>query len=496
MIDLKKYAEATVVGYTGRLKFTTRNNHEFFLESRNDGYDMSSVLVQTRELDRNGWVITSWGRPREDWGDWHDDGVVATPEQWKGFSKFVEEDGGIAFNSSRLVERNYEGVSAFMSDLAHYCAIRVSNTPVGELSASAHKGGIAVAVEGTTVNSMSLREFRAWLGSIEARVQAAKQEQEEVQGTPVMDWLASVCDTGTIVIDVSQQVVPTSVRNISVSLSDWRYKTTEGDIDTRGQRELATAGDGIGKAIFNSNANERAMHNLAPVARSTGGQEDKLLIDVTRNFGWMRGMFGEGTSCWWNEYNDSRSILYHGGGYAVRLWDGEDNGNGRFWVAPTGNGNECVIFNAYGTWNLHQAAALLEHITGTPFRKCEIADCPSGMFINDSTHYAFDAASEDNEISIAKTMPSLYSSRKEPVWYVDTRGWRQSMLAYGKHYADYYTPPFSGEVYYEEENNREWCPYCDGYVAGPLSQHNEDEHNRPGQYWCVSCYDWHKGNAE
>lgn len=498
MIDIKKYTEARVSTYGtfGYVRFATRGRNEFYFEPVYRYRWNSDLRVQTRKLDKNGSSQACWGDPGSELG-WHRDGIISTDEQWSGLSKYIEEDGGLSFDS-RMIEREYQGVSAFMRDLAHYCAIVVHDAPIGSMCATAHKGGVTAKVMDTEFEAMPLREFRAWLATLEAR--GNKRKEEATAGTPVLDWLASICDTGIIEINVGQQEVPLAARTVMAELSDWRYKTSDGGISTRGQRELSTAGDNIGKTLFNNDSNRRSMFNLANVASSTGGPADAVLIDVTRNFGWVRGMFRESTtSCWWNEYNDSRSILYHGGGYAVRLWSGANDGEGRFWVAPTGNGKECVIFNAYGTWDLHQAAALLEHVTGTPLVPCGIRDCPNGMYINDSIHYAFNTdIKRGGEVSIAKTMRSLYDSRGSLVWRIDMRGWSDAWLRDGISYEDYYTPPFGGKEYLEDDYDDDdvWCPACEEYVEGTITRHYEEDHHKYNQFWCATCREWHQGDAE
>lgn len=476
-MNIKKYVQE-IAGDAGSLSFGTRSGTQVHL-SRRIEYTVAEVrspggywLCPSRELT------------------WHYAGRIRTDEHWDGFSQWVEENGGISLVDSTCVRREWSGISAFMRDLAHYCAIRV-NTPVYELKVSATRSGAEVVIEhyDATPILLTLRELRAWLGRMEKI--AAKTQQRPV--TPVLEWLTANAEEGIMEVDISGQEVPLSVRTSGVE-TDWRYVVNDEHIDERVQRELATAGDTIGKQLFSSGSNWRAKCNLISVARYTG-HESSVFIDVTQEFGWVRGMFGDPNSCWWEGYNEARSIMYHGGGFAVRLWgdaSGKD-GRGRFWVAPTGNGDEVVIFNAYGhEWDLHQGAALLEHITGQPLAKCEVVDEPAQMYINDSTHYRFGSEpfEQYDEVSVSKTMQRLNYRNRGLVWHENSDSW--STYRQNKLYSEYYTPPFEPAQEEEEDTCDVYCDFCDEWVEGPIEDHNRYEHGVYNSYWCRSCHSWHE----
>jgi hypothetical protein len=72
----------------------------------------------------------------------------------------------------------------------------------------------------------------------------------------------------------------------------------------------------------------------------------EFTYDITDQFYWRSGDFGDHGSCFWSDRENARYMMMDNGGLALRFYDDEGKGNGRCWVMP--KGEKWVIFNAYG----------------------------------------------------------------------------------------------------------------------------------------------------
>lgn len=259
-------------------------------------------------------------------------------------------------------------------------------------------------------DAILLRDLRSWLSTLFERAAAAKAKPAAPNGA-ALAWLRERAEKGVFEISTEGQTVPLQARGL-LDLHDWRYLHPDGSIVQRARAIAAASGNP---------AQQQAVSNVDPetisrfdIRRLTRPGQTSVTVDVTQNFGWYRGMFADPDSCWWNEYNQSRSLLYHMDGFAIRLWDSRGNGAGRVWACPTAKGG-VALFNAYGPWNIHGVAALVEHATGEPFRDIEDMDCPHSMFINRSTHYVFGENEYDGTVTL-RLPPGMTGENAATAW--------------------------------------------------------------------------------
>ena len=323
--------------------------------------------------------------------------VVSWEEAQETVEDFVASAGGAVSPTSTAVHIQWAGISAAMAAVAEFGMVYIQNGDVGVETTYAGKGkvrlwsyGIADAV--APKEAIHLRDLRSWLSERFPEPSTVPWERQAPRANSIAEWLAEHAEQGVFEVDTRDQEVPLYLR-AGHSLADWRF--------AEGRKVL--------------DASSLGPADLAKMARNVGGQECRALrIDVTQNFGWTRGMFGDRSSCWWNEYNMARSLLYHAGGFAVRLWNSE-HGVGRIWACPTQDGG-VVLFNAYGPWISEGAAALLEHATGIPLWPTTVTVTDS-MYINPTTAFVGD-------VQQAQGRTDLRTIQHVPLaWTSNTNNW-------------------------------------------------------------------------
>jgi len=83
-----------------------------------------------------------------------------------------------------------------------------------------------------------------------------------------------------------------------------------------------------------------------------------LYFDLTCQFDWQAGDFGDEGSCFWGSRAKARELLQKAGAQAIRFYDpASGQGIGRAWVIETQYGTVC--FNAYGPISLRKVAKVL-----------------------------------------------------------------------------------------------------------------------------------------
>lgn len=121
-------------------------------------------------------------------------------------------------------------------------------------------------------------------------------------------------------------------------------------------------------------------------------RESKFRIDFTRRINWRSGDYGDSGSCYWKGNSDAKDMLEDNGAYAVRLYDDEDNGIGRAWLAPAGK--VWALFNAYGPHCLVTIARVLSDSWGGAYTQIWLTnnDADDGtLYINGGKGYAIGA---------------------------------------------------------------------------------------------------------
>ena len=417
----------------------------------------------------------------------------------KAFSKWMDEElGGIEpmYNSAAI--EKYRGLDETMRSLAKYSLVRTRLPLWKETTLSLVSGNVRVLPNEFTVDEpivMNMREFRRWLAKLSEEDAAIRIEPDVVK-QPVLEWLEEKCDTGVFSVAIDGQKVPARERTVN-GISDWRYYDSEGK-HINDRVKLLFSDDKFKQAVFLSGNNKRAWYDLTRIDQEGDGE---LLIDVTREFGWIRGMFGDDGSCYWNEYNISRTYIYSAGGYAIRLWSRDGTGLGRAWIVPTGEGAGAFCFNAYGSWNLHRVAALLEFVTGESLAPAEVQKKPDRLYVNGNSGYAFgNSPQEENTVYVNlrwKSDQRLLWDRN-PVDWEDYQCTLRNNGDYGPYnYEDYYTPrkgekkPRTDDVPAGPGPGTFYCDACDEYIfgdRGDQEEHDNDEHSR---YWCSGCGCYH-----
>jgi hypothetical protein len=72
----------------------------------------------------------------------------------------------------------------------------------------------------------------------------------------------------------------------------------------------------------------------------------EFTYDITDQFNWSAGDFGDGGSCFWGDRRDAKGMMMDAGGLALRFFDDDGRGNARCWVMPYKD--TWICFNAYG----------------------------------------------------------------------------------------------------------------------------------------------------
>ena len=296
--------------------------------------------------------------------------------------------GGAMPHSSAVLIK-YRGIKETMDKVALYGFVSIHLPDAGHFSivyAGPKKARVYVHDPLREVSNgvMNFRDLRSLLSEVAPAWPTDPWERQAPRANSIAEWLAEHAEQGVFEVDARDQEVPLHLRE-DLALADWRF--------CEGRKFLS--------------ARSLGPTDLAKMARNVDGKEcSTLLVDITQNFGWTRGVFGDGDSCWWTTYNTSRSTLYHAGGFAIRLWNSDGYGVGRIWACPTQDGG-VLLFNAYGRWMAAGAAALLEHATGIPLWPTEMRDGKEteyGMYINPTMAFVGDVQ-QASELSVPVRVP-------------------------------------------------------------------------------------------
>ena len=156
--------------------------------------------------------------------------------------------------------------------------------------------------------------------------------------------------------------------------------------------------------LIEADISKEEVEEVAQLAATFNGDADSLFVyDFTQSFDWHDGDFGDGGSCYWNEYSGTRITLQENGFYAMRAYSPGSRGYGigRCWMcqlSPT----EYIIFNAYfknsyireyqrDGHGLKLFARMLASHLGYDYIKsiglCNYGDWDSAFYINDGAGY-------------------------------------------------------------------------------------------------------------
>lgn len=237
-------------------------------------------------------------------------------------------------------------------------------------------GVVSNAAWGVLVEFKTLRELRGWLGGNVSYV--AKSTRSKLCNT-LGEWLASIADTEILHVNMRDQEVPMYLRSSDVEempgFPGWKYDSEDGGLKQNIER-IASLSEKRLEYGFN--------RQLGAMLSSRIGRRT-VRLDATRKLAWVRGAFGDERSCFWTSATKSRNMLQDAGCYALRFYDLDGTGVGRCWALP--RGDAIAIFNAYGRYQLHEIAAILEHLTGHEARR--ISYSYANIYINNETVYGF-----------------------------------------------------------------------------------------------------------
>lgn len=112
------------------------------------------------------------------------------------------------------------------------------------------------------------------------------------------------------------------------------------------------------------------LTELGAIAKDHSIDVATLYLDITRNFNWDDGDFGDSDSCFWGSRSRARDILYQNGAYALRFYkELAGEGYGRCWLVPVNEG--WIIFNGYGL-SVLKIAQILSTVCGLYYGKASL----------------------------------------------------------------------------------------------------------------------------
>lgn len=366
-MNIKEYMEAAAT--------TERDNGAVIHRARIAAYDGAHFYARfTRKWQQ---MFLDYPRTRHNpaWlsrydGTWKWEPML---EQW------WRDHGGIS-PSMFSVDACNMPISEIMGAVTRYGHVMIApkeSTLPAYISCLDSKAGVVSQLEyGVLAEFKTLRDLRGWLNG---NVSYVSKSTRPKLGKTLGEWLAGVCDTGITEVNMREQEVPMYLRNSDIEeipgFPGWKYDTPDGNLRQNIGRAASLSDK---KVDYNFDRQIDTMLS-SRIGRRT------VRLDVTRKLAWRRGDYGDERSCFWTSATRSRNMLQHAGAYAIRFYDTDGAGAGRCWALP--RGDAVAIFNAYGRYQLHEIAAILEHATGHEARRIQYNY--ANIYINNNTVYGF-----------------------------------------------------------------------------------------------------------
>ena len=103
----------------------------------------------------------------------------------------------------------------------------------------------------------------------------------------------------------------------------------------------------------------RRLESLGTLLSARMTAKKRFSFDFDQTLNWKGGDFGDGKSCFFRGYDDTRAYMRANGFWAVRFYTLSSNiGKARAWLYPIHEGKSLIIMNAYGLPSLTIAEVL------------------------------------------------------------------------------------------------------------------------------------------
>ena len=266
---------------------------------------------------------------------------------------------------------------------------------------------------------------------------------------------------------------PAEFKRFDPGQIDWIYNGQSGKISKQTAR--------VWRKLTDHKLTDSDKMMIGTVARYFSNGES-IYFDLTNDFTWSDGDYGDHGSCFWTDGGEYRGAIYDADGSAIRSYSSQyGQGIGRAWVMPTqtrqtsasgdfdalGESREYVIFNNYGSPDIQVFAETLRQTLCAKYAVPICADY-SDTYMNAGTHY-------------------LITDRS--AHYLYTRHYSPDALNYKS--ASYPSVNLSSEYYCDRETR--YCQNCQSRVN--LSDCMSDDYG-DGDYYCIGCWSEHYTSCE
>jgi hypothetical protein len=140
--------------------------------------------------------------------------------------------------------------------------------------------------------------------------------------------------------------------------TDWHTGTAGGRFSKR-----------LGKALYditNVKIPPEILSKAGQIAESNKDIACASHWDITDDFSWSAGDYGDRGSCFWQSYSVARDVISLNGGLAFRMYE-NGNGRARLWLMPINKDepdDNWIAFNAYSKIKMFSTASGMDVLPG------------------------------------------------------------------------------------------------------------------------------------
>jgi hypothetical protein len=171
---------------------------------------------------------------------------------------------------------------------------------------------------------------------------------------------------------------------------DWRWVVQKGEYTGKLPKRVAAYAHKTYNLDIPADVLEKLGNEVRPHAALS---ESTVVFDITDQFDWIDGDFGDSGSCYWNDREHAKAILLHNGAMAVRFYDprNKSEGIGRCWLVPQSD-KVFAIYNGYGqilngsSYLVSMAKILAAYFGDANYAKGEIDFTSGKLWVNDSCY--------------------------------------------------------------------------------------------------------------